>query len=91
MMCLVEIKRQKSIGVEVIEKMAEYVKIKENADWHYANLDSLLPKYRGRLFGVLVVRRCFDPHLCPKPLFSSPTPHSTDASSLLISFASRVV
>ena len=33
--------------------MAEYVKIKENADWYYANLDSLLPKYRGRFVGVV--------------------------------------
>ena len=33
--------------------MAEYVKIKENADWYYANLDSLLPKYRGRFVGIV--------------------------------------
>ena len=31
--------------------MADYVKLKENADWYYANLDSLLPKYRGRFVG----------------------------------------
>ena len=38
------------------EKMAEYLKIKENADWYYANLDSLLPKYRGRFGGYDIPR-----------------------------------
>ena len=31
----------------------EYMKIQENADWYYANLDSLLPKYCGRFVGVV--------------------------------------
>lgn len=26
--------------------------LKRNADWYYANLDSLLPKYNGKYIGI---------------------------------------
>jgi len=32
--------------------MTDEVKIRENSDWYYANLESLLPKYEGRYVAV---------------------------------------
>ena len=30
----------------------EMTEVKKNADWYYANLDSLLPKYNGKFIGI---------------------------------------
>ena len=32
--------------------MPTYQIMKENSDWYYANLDSLLPKYNGRFLAI---------------------------------------
>ena len=30
----------------------DMTEVKTNADWHYANLDSLLPKYNGKSVAI---------------------------------------
>ena len=30
----------------------DMTEVKRNADWYYANLDSLLPKYTGKYIGI---------------------------------------
>ena len=35
-----------------VEMLAEMTAVKKNADWYYANLDSLLPKYNGRFVAI---------------------------------------